>query len=152
MEGANQLTLNLSALNLMIFLMVVTNGFIRIFKYNTLEEVSPGGEQPQPIPEWEETITVRYNRTNYPIKLIQILYIESMSDYVKIVTDRDVVITKQKISHLHKELPVNFLRTHRSYIVNKHHVTSYNKESLSVIEHQIPISRTYKKEVLEELS
>ncbi len=93
-------------------------------------------------------LTVRADRQKAKILFEDILYIESMSDYVKIATSsNNTVITRERISHIFKELPENFLRIHRSFIVNSQKIDSFSKTELEVNERRLPISRTYKKEV-----
>ena len=57
-------------------------------------------------------------------------------------------ITKEKISKIISRLPPYFKRIHRSFIVNSQKVSSYNSEFISVEGSQIPISRTYKKDII----
>lgn len=103
----------------------------------------------QPVQtEEEKIITVKSERKNVPLKVEDILYVESLNNYVKIHTDSQVVITKEKISSLQERLENQFLRIHRSYLVNRSHISSFNKESLSINDQSLPISRSYKKDVL----
>lgn len=103
------------------------------------------------------TITIKSNRKLHPVKLDDILYIESLSDYVKVhISDGPaqrggVLITKEKISHFEKQLPRHFVRIHRSYIINSHHTDSHTKEAVSISKTELPISRTYKQAALEAL-
>ena len=100
-----------------------------------------------------EFILVRSDRTNAKIPLSIIEYIESMGDYVKIITSaQGVVITKEKISKLAEKLPNTFLRTHRSFIVNSDKINSFTKETISTTDYDLPISRTYKQAVIDYLT
>lgn len=95
-----------------------------------------------------DKITIRYNRINHTINLSSIRYIESLSDYLKVVTEDDEIVTKEKVSKIIERLPSNFKRTHRSFIVNTSKISSYNREFMSLGKIQIPISRTYKTAIL----
>lgn len=98
-------------------------------------------------------LTVRADRRQANILYDDILYIESMGDYLKIVKDSDEpVITLERISHVIKELPENFLRIHRSYIVNRRKIELFSKTELQVNGTTLPVSRTYKKHVHQQLS
>ena len=57
-------------------------------------------------------------------------------------------LPKEKISKIISRLPPYFKRIHRSFIVNSQKVSSYNSEFISVEGSQIPISRTYKKDII----
>lgn len=152
MGGANVLTLNISSLNLTIYLIVIIRAFIHVISlYREKEHVvsQPIAKESSDNPD---VIVVRYNRTNYPIALSTILFIESLSDYVKIITTTgEEITTKKRISKFSDELPKRFLRTHRSFIVNHKHIQSYTKEYVTINDYQIPISRTYKGDVMQAL-
>ena len=96
----------------------------------------------------EDKIIVRYNRINHSINLSNILYIESLSDYIKVVTNDDKIVTKERISKIIDRLPSYFKRTHRSFIVNSQRINSYNNEFIKIGDSQIPISRTYKADII----
>jgi DNA-binding LytR/AlgR family response regulator len=86
------------------------------------------------------------------LPLGQILFIESLKDYVKIHVADEVVITKEKISHLEEKLPESgFLRTHRSFLVSVRHIRAFSAETVEIGKHEIPIGRTYKSAVLSKL-
>lgn len=98
-------------------------------------------------------LTVRADRkqTNIPFESID--YIESVGDYIKIVTDSDdPILSYERISHIIKKLPEHFLRIHRSFIVNGRKVDMFSKNELNVNGTTLPISRTYKKRVNSKLT
>lgn len=98
-------------------------------------------------------LTVRADRRQANILYEDILYIESMGDYLKIVREEtEPVITLERISHILKELPESFLRIHRSYIVNRRKVEFFSKTELQINGTKLPVSRTYKKRVHQQLS
>lgn len=97
--------------------------------------------------------TVRSNRKQVSIEFEDVLFIESLGDYVKInLVDNTSVITKEKISSLEERLPDLYLRVHRSFLVNKSKISNFNKEEIEIDNQAIPISRTYKKVVWESLA
>lgn len=103
--------------------------------------------------EESDYIDVRANRQNQRIKLDELILVESMSDYVKIFYARDkYLITREKISHLATRLPQNFVRVHRSFIINIDQVETYTREAINISGMEIPISRTYKATALEALN
>lgn len=97
-------------------------------------------------------LTVRADRQQARILYEDIAYIESMGDYVKIITaDEDAVITRERISHILKELPGSFVRIHRSFIVNSQKVDYFSRTELQVNGQALPISRTYKQQAVARL-
>lgn len=99
-----------------------------------------------------EFITVRADRANQQIKLVDITYLESLGDYVQIHTKERTVTTLETISSFEKQLPETFLRIHRSYIVNSEAIETFNRTIVRISGEELPISRTYKKSVQELLS
>ncbi|MEO9572155.1 MAG: LytTR family DNA-binding domain-containing protein [Polaribacter sp.] len=98
-------------------------------------------------------IFVRSERKMVKVNFDEILYVESLSDYIKIYTKEIVLVIRETISNLEVKLPSQqFLRIHRSYIVNLNKVDSYTNEFVEINKKAIPISRTYKENVLKKLT
>jgi DNA-binding LytR/AlgR family response regulator len=96
----------------------------------------------------EEYLHVRADRKMLKIAHSDIYYIESLKDYVKIVTTGKTIITKQPISSLEEILPkTNFVRIHRSFIVNLNKIDSYTNELMWIGKNELPISRMYRNEI-----
>ena len=140
------LSLNIGNLSLTMYLLVLIKVIIEIIqKLSEKETIIKSLENTK---EFAEKIVIRYNRVNHSIFLSNILYIESLSDYIKVVTLDDQIVTKERISTINNRLPPYFKRIHRSFIINSQKVNSYNSEFIKVGGSQIPISRTYKKEII----
>jgi len=111
--------------------------------HTSLNEVLPDKEinkMNQP-----DYINFRSDRKMIKVALNEILYIESIKDYIKVVTSATTVITKLSISALEEMLPKGkFLRIHRSYIVAVGKIDSYNHELVWIAKQEIPISRMYR--------
>lgn len=94
-------------------------------------------------------IYLRQDKEMIKIHLKDIDYIESLRDYVKVVTSDQQIITYNKISSLQQKLPENkFLRIHRSYIVALDRIRSFSSAQVRIDGHIIPIGRNYKNEAL----
>ena len=90
----------------------------------------------------------RVDRKMVKIFLDDILFLESMKDYIKIFTKTKTIITKQPISSLEELLPAEaFIRIHRSFIVAINKIDSFNAETIEIGKNEIPIGRIYKNEV-----
>ncbi len=96
-------------------------------------------------------IYVNMNKKHYKILFADILYAESLKDYVRIHTLDARIITKEKISNFEKKLPSFFLRTHRSYIVNTQKITAFTAQDVELGTIEIPIGISYKQGVLKTL-
>jgi len=93
-------------------------------------------------------INLRADRKNLKILLDDILYIESLKDYIKVVTVNKTIVTKQPISSIEEILPKQqFIRIHRSFIVSINKIESFTHEIIGIGKQELPISRMYKLEV-----
>lgn len=150
-ENQSILTINIGNLSLTFYLFVLIKIMMEILQKLMQKETvinSLLNKSKKITKKNVDTIIIRYNRINHAINLSKIIYIESLSDYIKVVIEEDEIITKEKISKIKERLPDYFIRTHRSFIVNSQKISSYNKEFITLNKYQIPISRTYKKEVV----
>jgi DNA-binding LytR/AlgR family response regulator len=98
--------------------------------------------------ETENYIYVNENKKYIKIDFDAILYIESLKDYVKIHLESKRVVTKDSISNFIKKLPNQFLRTHRSYIVNSRKITAFTSLDIEIDTIEIPIGASYKENIL----
>jgi DNA-binding LytR/AlgR family response regulator len=93
-------------------------------------------------------ICFRADRKVIKVPLDDILYIESLKDYIKVVTTSKNIITKQSISSVEEMLPRDsFIRIHRSYIASLRKIQSYSGEIIEIDQYELPISRMYRHEV-----
>ncbi len=92
---------------------------------------------------------VRSDRKMIKVDFDEILIIESLSDYIKIITPKKAIITRETISNIEAKLPQErFLRVHRSFIISISKIDSFTNEYIEINKTAIPISRSYKKNVL----
>lgn len=99
-------------------------------------------------------IFVRSEYENVKIAVEEITYIEGLKDYIKIFTENSTKATLTLMSFkeiLEKINHPNFLRVHRSFIVNVSQIDSLQKSRIIIGEKYIPIGETYKEKVLESL-
>ncbi len=92
-------------------------------------------------------IFVTKNRKKVKIDFNQILYIESLKDYVKVHMPDVTHTVKYSISNFEKELDNRFVRVHRSYIVNHNKITAFTSKDVEVNTIEIPIGEKYREEV-----
>lgn len=86
-------------------------------------------------------------------RMSEILYIESIKDYVKVRTAEKEIVTQQKISYLEESLPKDqFIRIHRSFIVNREKIDAYSATDVEIGKFHVPIGRNYKNDVMKVLA
>ena len=89
------------------------------------------------------------NRKMTKIPYDEIIYIESLSDYIKVITTNEEIVSKDKISRLAEKLPDIFLRIHRSFIINTDRIKEVSFDELRVDDVRLTIGRSYRKVVKE---
>ena len=91
----------------------------------------------------------RIDRKMKKVILDDIMYIESMKDYIKLFTSAGTLITKQSISSVEEMLPVKeFARVHRSYIVSLNNIKSFTAEVIEIGNTNIPIGKLYRSDAM----
>ncbi|WP_299702616.1 LytTR family DNA-binding domain-containing protein [uncultured Pontibacter sp.] len=104
-------------------------------------------------PDYKEAfIYLKADKKMVKVMLSDILYIESLKDYIRVKTDTKEIISYQKISFLEEKLPTDkFLRIHRSFIISLDKVQAFSATAVDIGKTEIPIGRLYKNEVLQVL-
>ena len=104
-------------------------------------------------PSDDKYIFLKSDKKMIKVVLKDILYIESLKDYVRVKTVDKEVITFQKISYLEQKLPEDcFLRIHRSFMVSINKIESYSATTIEVPGKVLPIGRNYKNQVMAALN
>lgn len=87
---------------------------------------------------------------NQVISTDDILYIESLGNYCKLFLKTKNIITLAALKDLEAKLPKpQFIRIHKSYIVNQSMIKTMNETAMMISNTELPIGKTYKKYILE---
>jgi two-component system LytT family response regulator len=78
------------------------------------------------------------------LSLADIIYIKSDSNYVVWTTKKKQVLELKKLKTLEEELPSNFKRVHRSFIINTDHIEVITRDNISIGTTMIPVGNAYK--------
>jgi len=79
------------------------------------------------------------------VYLDEVLYIESLKEYVRIFTKEKSILTKFQLGEIEELLSKgDFLRVHRSFIVARNKIDAYSATDIEIQGKQIPIGRSYK--------
>jgi DNA-binding LytR/AlgR family response regulator len=82
----------------------------------------------------------------------EILYLESLKEYIRIITVSQQIITKYQLGQMEELLgSKDFIRVHRSFLVAKAHITAYTATWVELGKYEIPIGRSYKELIMREL-
>lgn len=100
----------------------------------------------------DQFIYIKTGGKFHKLYIDDILYVESLKDYVLIHCKNQKINAKYKISDIETELKAfNFLRIHRSYIVNQHKITAFTINDIEIGSQEIPIGTNYKEYVFKTL-
>jgi DNA-binding LytR/AlgR family response regulator len=87
------------------------------------------------------------------IYIDDILYIESLKEYIRIVANGKSILTKFQLNQMEELLTKGkFIRVHRSFIVSKARIESFSATEIEIAGKEIPIGRSYKEYVLSSLA
>lgn len=78
----------------------------------------------------------------------EVIYIESMKEYVAYHTADKRTLSLGSLKKLEEELPSQFMRIHKSYIANTSYITALEGNMVHIQEHRLPIGASYKEAVL----
>lgn len=103
--------------------------------------ITPAGEKPH--------LFFNVNKKMVKIYVDEIIYIESLKEYIRIVSKDKSILTKMQLSQIEEQLAKsNFIRIHRSFLVAKEKIEAFTATDVEVGGKQIPIGRSYKELVL----
>jgi len=97
-------------------------------------------------------IYIKENSKLVKILYADILYIEAMKDYLKLVTVLKTHVTHMTMKAIQQLLPEEFMRVHRSYIAAAEHISSAGGNTITVAGKVLPLGESYRKAVMEYLS
>jgi two-component system LytT family response regulator len=101
----------------------------------------------------DKIIYLKSGNKYFKLNINDILYVESLKDYIKVHTTGKQIVAKYKISDLEKKLEKKgFLRVHRSFIVNQKNITAYTAADVEIGSIEIPIGFSYKEYVFKTLN
>ncbi len=100
------------------------------------------------IKKQEESLFLRSNKKKIQVKTNEILFIESVGNYIKVVTESNEIQVREKLSEILQLLPENdFIQTHKSFIVAKQHINIIEGNRIISKDFVIPIGKSYKMNV-----
>lgn len=96
----------------------------------------------------EEFLFVKSDKQMKKVFLKDILFIEGLENYICIYTASDKILVHSTMKNIYNSLPESdFIQTHRSFIVNIHHVSLIEGNILNIAGHEIPVARNYRETV-----
>ncbi|WP_106792702.1 LytTR family DNA-binding domain-containing protein [Aquimarina sp. Aq78] len=102
--------------------------------------------------EIDKQLFLYADKTIYKITIDDILYLKAEVDYVKVITKEKSILLLDSLHNWEKKLyDYNFVRTHRSYIVNFEKIDKVSGNLVYIADEKIPVGKTYKEEFLKKM-
>lgn len=96
-------------------------------------------------------ILVKSGYETYRLTSDQILYLEKDGNYMTYHCATQKILARETIQESLDKLPDAFIQTHKSYIVNKEHILSYDKQTVNIGKEKIQIGDSHKENLLRAL-
>ncbi len=113
--------------------------------YKSVERVK------QRFSEHEEFIIIKEDRKLIRIRLNDIAYIQAYGDYIRIFTEQEHFLVKDTMANFAKNLPGNFVRVHRSYLISVDWMKYMEGNWVIVLDQKIPVSSSGKELLIAKL-
>ncbi len=102
-------------------------------------------QERKPVSDQSQHMFFKSGKKYNQVVLDDILYVEALGNYCRIVTLEDIVTVREKISDLLGRLPEDlFFQVHKSFIIAKNHIREIEGNSIRIKEHTIPVGKMYK--------
>ena len=120
------------------------NRFLKTINKITQQVYLQKGIQKEEDSSNESFIFLKVDKKLIKIKFEDILYVESLKDYIKVFTTSGNYLVHKSLTSITEELPdSNFIRIHRSYTIAIDKVKSVEGNLIEITTNKIPIGRKY---------
>lgn len=115
-------------------------------------EAKPAAPRESTMTGEEKFLYLRADRKMVKVIVNEILYVESLKDYLRIFLPDRQIVTKLTITSLEEMLPEEeFVRVHRSFIVPIKRIDSYSQHAIFINKAELPIGPLYRNELMKKL-
>lgn len=96
----------------------------------------------------EPHIFIKVDKKMVKINIEEIMFIEGMKEYIKVITHDKTYITHKSLTAIFEELPAErFMRIHKSFLIATNKVKSIEGNRIQIGTYTLPIGRNFSKEV-----
>lgn len=97
-------------------------------------------------------VFIKSDKEFYKVEMGDILYLKSDDNYVKIITTEKQHMQSGSLQSWTEQLPINFVRVHKSYMVNLSKVAKVAGNRIYIADHEIPIGRAFREALIKRIS
>ncbi len=128
------------------FVRAVNKFFEQQIRDIEIHQVTPGLET-------NDFMYIRTGKMVHKVLIKDIVYVESLKDYVNVHTADRTITARQTLSSIENMLnEALFIRIHRSFIISVNHITGFTSTTISLADKNLPIGRNYKQQVFHQLN
>ncbi|PIQ17007.1 MAG: DNA-binding response regulator [Flavobacteriales bacterium CG18_big_fil_WC_8_21_14_2_50_32_9] len=98
-----------------------------------------------------QLIFVKSGFETFRLVSTSILFLEKDGNYMNYHCKNQKIMARETVQESMEKLPDTFIQTHKSFIINLENISSFTSNELTIGKEKIPISETYKNEVLKRL-
>ncbi|WP_183573692.1 LytR/AlgR family response regulator transcription factor [Mucilaginibacter sp. X5P1] len=109
-----------------------------------------GSQTIKSIHSQPDFLYVKCNQRFEKIRFDDILFIESMLNYIIIITKNRKYTVYSSLKAIENNLPLNkFAKIHKSYMIGIDHITTIETHQIHIKDYILPVSRSHKRVVLQ---
>ena len=117
-------------------------------KVPKIQSAEPAGYNTVQTETKRDFIFVKADKINHKVKFSDIRYIEGYGNFIKIFVNDKMLLVSDTEKNMEKQLPEGqFLRVHKSYIININSIKKIEKNVIDIGEKVIPVGKYYKMNV-----
>ena len=91
----------------------------------------------------DDTVRIKANRRTYLVEPQNIMYLEGLGNYINYYLEDGQKLTAYcSLKQAHSELPSEFIRAHKSYVVNKNFISSFSGDDIQIGSETVPRGKT----------
>ena len=92
-------------------------------------------------------LMIKSDKKIYRIDIENVLFVQSIGDYVKIITKEKTIIASETLKNMQELLKSHCLRIHKSFLVSAHAIKYVEGNQVRVNDQMIPIGQKYREEL-----
>lgn len=90
------------------------------------------------------SLLLKSNGRTYPIEQQDIYYLQALGDYIKVFHTENTLIISETMKGIEQKLGPDFIRIHKSYIINRSHVKYIEGNQVRIKDELLPLGATYR--------
>jgi DNA-binding LytR/AlgR family response regulator len=130
----------------------VTDYLLKPFAFERFHKAVLKVLDQQPEPQQTGYVFIKSDKEFYKVEVAQMLFLKSDDNYVKIITSERQYMQSGSLQGWADQLPDNFIRVHKSYMINLSKVDKVAGNRVYLADHEIPIGRAYREALVKRIS